>query len=333
MFITGTPDLLNRISNRVKAAIPEINLQASPRSDDAAMNKQDLVLFMASRLKDSECFRKADNSLKRRIQDELMTGTRGDFTQLQYLLEDISNSRSVSQVEDVLCRASYGRKQLIGSKVDSLNQSLDRGELEDVNEILRWVTTAFEDLKIDEHETILSFKTEVRTVVYLEKRMRERYLALFDVDEGKRITLRPGILEHLLAQTEHARREMTSSGGRTSDLHISEVVLVQKLVRTYLRNIFGDDHAYDRFHSDNFFHSKNMELYDKFACAVAKTWLETKERGVRRATVRWLSGYMTMVSTMSWQVFMMPNCSSASRSSAPIFATETTSSRKPRSIQ
>ena len=236
LFITGTPEVLDPLRSWVKPALHELNLEPPESKYARPLHNNDILLFTKNRLDRTECFKKADWMLRQRITSDLVEGARGDYSQLRWLLEDMKEVHNTTDVEDILKRANESRSEVIASKIETLNRTLDKSEIRDLNDMLMWSTTAFQDLKLDQYEAILSLRGDPESTVYLEKRVRERYQVLFNLDENDYVRLRTGVKEHLLNTRESSSSE-TQVATSMQAFEECEVALVSKVLRTHFRNV------------------------------------------------------------------------------------------------
>ena len=146
LFLTGRPSELRKLVERAASSIPEVSLGSRPGSNDSPINEDDIVRYIDSRLKNMEIFQMSANeevsALQNRIPHELAAGVKGDFVRLGYKLDEISRCTRVRQISEILERASETREVAIKRQVSTLNGSLTKDEIKDLNEILQWILGA-----------------------------------------------------------------------------------------------------------------------------------------------------------------------------------------------
>ena len=146
LFISGRPSGFETLEKAVESTIPIISLGVRPGSDEMPKNQADILSYIEHYLDNMDVFK--DNTsdevseLRMRIPNELAAGVKGDFVSLTYKLEEISKCTRVRQIEQVLGRASETREEAIKRGVNNLNASLNRDEIEELNEILNFVIGA-----------------------------------------------------------------------------------------------------------------------------------------------------------------------------------------------
>ena len=262
MFLTGIPSVLDAFKEDIDLAYPEIDLTTSPNTDQSFVNEDDLLLYTEDRLNRMDRFQDADNQelveLKGRIKAKLSEGARGDYSALDYRLDDISRSRTVRQVEEILERASESRTQEIAREISQLNDTLSKDEIREVNEILLWYSASFKYFNVKQFEAILSLKAETQSLISLEKQIRDRYSGLFDIDEDKMVTLRTDDITEYLTQSNEQNDAKENGSGRSSNATFEEgeVSLVKRILKIHFNTVFGGEDVYQRFRFDEFFESK-----------------------------------------------------------------------------
>ncbi len=252
-FITGTKEALDSINESTELAVPEIQLEPNPQTEEPSLNQADLELFVTDRLERAERVKRLDLELKGRITRELAKGARGAYSRLLYLLDDIVNIQNTNQIEEILERANQSLRDIIESKVAALNSSLSRDEISEVNTLLSWLTMAYEDLSVVQCEAILSLKADGQSLG-LEDRIRRKYSDMFSLDDTKQITLRAGVEDYLRESNETSTNQIEAL--QRSQIQPSEVNLIQKVLVAHFRNVFGDEDVYTRFAFDSFFANK-----------------------------------------------------------------------------
>lgn len=260
LFFTGRPGGFEAMNIDIDPAkpIPEINIQ--PKDDKAALNEDDIFLFAQDRLDNMKIFNDQDADvadLKARAKLELGQGVRGDYTALNYQLNDLSKCRNTREVEQTLSTAKATRTQLIARKIDQLNETLLTEEIQEANKLLMWENAAYTNQTIDLYEALLRLNADTRSLISLEQQVREKYFSLFDIDENKVFTSQTDdIKAYLQGKDENAHSKGKDGRDLMKALQESEIALVKRIVKTHFVNIFGGDDMYEKFAFDEFFESK-----------------------------------------------------------------------------
>ncbi|KAF7191884.1 hypothetical protein HII31_06929 [Pseudocercospora fuligena] len=275
LLFTGRPRAINLLDQSTDSTVAEIQLR--PPDQRPALNEADVLLYAKWRLNNMEIFKsqsKEATALKERAQLELGLGVSGDYFLLESKLDSISKRRGFREVEEIINSAKESREQAIANAFDQLESALSHDEIEEVNKMLVWATVTLFPLTVAQYHAILSLDAAFDPPISLEMQIRERYTPLFDIDEGKRVTLKSdGIITHLrnkfLASASPIDFEAESQedndhcdGLPNNQNGIErfagvEVSMVQQIIRTHCRNVFGDDQVYNKFGFDNFFTAKH----------------------------------------------------------------------------
>ena len=260
LFLSGRPAEVQKIEERASVSIPEVSLGTKPGVSDMPVNETDIVQFITSRLKNMDIFQTTANEevsiLQNRIPGELAAGVKGDFVRLGYKLDEISKCTRVRQIEQILERANETREDAIKRQISSLDVSLNRDEIEDLNEILNWMVGAMEVeatgwVDTECLEGVLLLKTKTPAVVSLAKQIKNKYASLLDLDKLDFVTLvSDDIRQYLLASA----KEIGQIQPPNEQVQVAEIAIVKRVVSTFC----GDD-LYKRFNFEAFFESMGGE--------------------------------------------------------------------------
>lgn len=258
LFTTGRPKGLDSLADDVKTTIPEIKIAPS-QGEQSSLNEKDIMLYAEERLSNMDIFKNHDEEveeLKKRAKSELSEGVQGDYFALDYKLDSISRSRNFREVEEILSLAKESRTQAIARRIEQLHETLREDEIREVNNLLTWETVCFIGLSVDQYEAVLRLEADTRSLISLEKQIRDRYFSLFDISDSKFISLKSdGISDYLREKDETTNSRDNGSRGPDT-LQQGEVALVKRILKTHFSNIFGGDDMYEKFAFDEFFESK-----------------------------------------------------------------------------
>lgn len=259
-FVSGRPLEIQKIEERSSISIPEVSLGSKPGSSDPPINEADIVEFIASRLRNMDIFQTSANEevsdLQDRIPSVLAAGVKGDFVRLGYKLDEISKCTRVRQIEQILERANETREDAIKRQITSLNSSLNRDEIEDLNGILNWILGAMDVEAIgwvDSEclEGVLLLKTGTPAVVSLAKQIKTKYAALLDLDKQDFVTLVSDDVRQYLLGASRATKAIQPAN---NEVQVAEIAIVKRVISTFC----GDD-LYKRFNFEAFFESMGGE--------------------------------------------------------------------------
>ena len=252
ILVSGTPEILDPLFDSLEPTLLEVNLKATPQTGETSVNEEDLLLYVEDRLKRTDRLQKVDGQLKERIKKELASGARGEYSRLDYLLDDLANIQNTNQIDDILRRANESLPEIVAGKIRILNNTLTKGEIREINELLSWVNGAYDALTIGQCEGVLSLRVHGQSIG-LKGRIRERYADLFTVRDG--VTLREGV-EQYLPTSDKTAVGKDEAKDSTDSIQEAEVTLVRKILRAHFRNVFADEEVYSRFGFDDFFQDK-----------------------------------------------------------------------------
>ena len=260
LFMSGRPSELQKIQGRVNASIPEVALGSRPGSAEMPINEHDIVSYIDSRIKNMDIFQTSANdevtALQNRIPAELAAGVKGDFVRLSYKLNEISRCTRVRQIELILERANETREDAIKRQISSLNASLSKDEIEELNEILNWLLGAIDVEAVGWVDTeclegVLLLKTGTPAVVSLAKQITSKYASLLDLDKRDFVTLVSDDIRQYLVSTARMFQQMQPL---SSEVQVAEIAIVKRVIGTFC----GDD-LYKRFNFEAFFESLGGE--------------------------------------------------------------------------
>lgn len=246
LFLTGRPKAFEEIANSVSILIPKIGL--------GTRNRDDILKYVDTRMDTMDILKKSDQAviakLRTRIRETLTQGARGDFVKLDYKLSAISTKRRPAEFEEVLEHAGEDRGDTIAREVERLNETLGQEDIHDLNELLAWIIGAQQPLTLPQLNAILLVKNGEKSFASLEEQIRDKYAALVEVSNyDKTVTLRSDSITEYFNEKSEAAEDQASSA--TADLHISEVALVKRFLRSVC-----DENLFNKFGFEEFFKRK-----------------------------------------------------------------------------
>ena len=253
MLVSGRSSGLEVLEQDISETIPEIALGTRPGSDDAPLNQADVSSYISHHLNNMAKFQgKLSGELsapQHRIPAELASGVKGDFFTLGYKLDEISKARNARQTEQILLRANETREDAIAREVSSLDSTLSRDEIGEVNEMLNWLLGAMdvgsvEWVDTDCLEGLLLLKTDT-AAQDLSNHITNRYNALLGVDKDGFVTLVSDNIKDYLLSSDREHRQIPRPNAEIQD---AEIAIVKRVINTF----FGDE-LYRRFNFEEFF--------------------------------------------------------------------------------
>jgi hypothetical protein len=243
-FVTGRPKIFSDLESRPNIALSTIEL--------GQRNGEDILKFIDMRMDGMETMKNTESAdireLRARIRDKLSEGAQGDFFKINYMLSEVGAKKRRKEIEEVLEHAGEDRLETIGREVERLSNTLSAEDIQDFNELLRWVMGSKAWPSVRSLEGALLLKNGEASLVPLEDQIRDKYSAFLEVSEyGTVTTVSDSILEYFKKRA--AAVDLASS--TTSALHEAEI----GIVRRFLRNVC-DEELFQKFGFDEFFARK-----------------------------------------------------------------------------
>lgn len=177
---------------------------------------------------------------------ELPTGSRGNYNNLKRKLNDIANSTKATEVNEVLERLSEDNDDDIERGVRSLNDSLSGQDIEQLNEILLWVSVAKGIIDGPLLDDILSKTFRDNKLYDPVAFVKQNCSKLLEVDENKELRFPSSSVETYLRKAPAVRDTVPAA----------QIDLIQAMLRTSFQTTFGGLEVYHRFDFDQFFNDK-----------------------------------------------------------------------------
>ena len=225
------------------------------RSPEPLMNEADLVAFTRNRIefmcKDKEYMAATLRDPTLDAVSTLAAGVRGNYSNLEVKLDQINACDDGQEVSTIIKQATEDPVETLKRDVDSLYDTLTTDELEELNQLLLWVTGAFESTDIKLLKAAIGNKT-----LWLEKHIPEKFYKLLSLDDKtSEVVVRRSELIDVLSKGEiandHEDATNMTSQPPNMVLQRNEIEIVERVVRT-----FCGDELYDKFGFKKFFNTK-----------------------------------------------------------------------------
>ena len=256
LLFTGRVDALESIKAGLKSPLPTI---------DVALKNGDEIAKYVRRGIDNMQILKGSNAQIQALRDEVYVGltenAKGDFINIDLLLEEISRMQRPNEIRSVLEKAKAGtdRSDNFAQKIERINQTLGADDIQDLNMLLTWVIRAFRTLTVSELEAVLYTRKIDSNLRPLQDRIKEEFSIFFDVrpeeEEGggggssMYVAFKADTIVEYFEKTSKNEDKGTSS----IDTSISEVEV--KVFRQFLRSIC-DQELFTKFQFEEFFQNK-----------------------------------------------------------------------------
>lgn len=176
ILFTATQETINQLEKN-GVSCPTISMKNNredlQRYIDARMNRIDVL---------SDTENDQVNEIREKVQYSLQTQTNGNFYLINNLLDEISLLDLETDIYGVLEGAGRSLSQHIDDDIRKLNATRTTKELEEINEVILWVTFARERMTVEKMEAVLQFKNNAASLRPLEERLKK--FLLFEIDEG-----------------------------------------------------------------------------------------------------------------------------------------------------
>lgn len=244
---------------RTRSRPDEMPVDTVVDPEHSLWNGEDLVIFAKTKLA-AMCEKKpylastlSDPALNAAM--ALAQGVKGNYSSLQLKLDQIEASDNAKDILTVVGEASEDPSELLLRDVDSLNDSLTSDEIQELNELLLWVSGIFETATLSFLQAALGDKS-----LWLAKHIPQKFYQLLRWDEDSDIVETPRsaeimcVLQNLDDAAERDERIDRRKKPADVALQQNEIELVQRVVKT-----FCGDPLFDKFGFQSFFQSKAIK--------------------------------------------------------------------------
>lgn len=155
-------------------------------------NADDIRKYINARLdKMDNLFDKGDdqvNALRKTIQTRLYAQTGGNYYMIDKTLSKISKLDLDTDIQKALDNAGRSLTDHIEDDVRDLNRRRSKKELEEINEVILWITFAKERMTLEKMKAVLQLKNNATSLRPLEDRLRK--FLLFEIDNNGYVNFR-----------------------------------------------------------------------------------------------------------------------------------------------
>lgn len=205
VLFTATPGTVSKLKKN-GVACPTISMSE---------NVDDLRLYINSRMDKIDVFAETSDSeddgiddLRKMIQSKLISQTSGNFFMMDTIITQISALDYDKDIKRVLDGAGKSLAEHIDDDIRNLNDTRSRKELEEINEVILWISFAQERMTVEKMKVVLQFKNNATSLRPLEERLKK--FLLFEIDNEGYVNFRSEkILESIpeRAQTAENRQK------------------------------------------------------------------------------------------------------------------------------
>lgn len=247
LFLTGQKKDFSELTNESGTTIHKVAL--------GQVNRDDINQFINDHL-DKMSALHTHNDLRAKIRDKLLDIADGDYLKLIPILKEISKKHRRNEIEATLESASKDPKEALRTQIKELNAQLDHQDVEDLNELLVWVTLGVSRFSVRQMETVLFLKNSASredSLVTLANQIKEKYSMLLYTDENSYVMAHSTLwsIVDLKSELQETGEEDADSEADSTKLHKSEV----DIVRRFLKQVC-DDKLFAKFEFEDLFQRK-----------------------------------------------------------------------------
>jgi Cdc6-like AAA superfamily ATPase len=243
IVLIGRPELSQVLDDILGESIPTITISAENNSGD-------IIEYVRTSVAKIKNLRKVPKELRSEIVSALTKGADGMFLWVDLMLQEIANKHHQGQIREALRTAPKGLKDTIRHVLERFSQDLQPDDIDDLNELLSWVTCAKRPLTLGELDDIMKIKSKDGTgFIDLESELRKRFASFFAVsrEDGLGVDeLQLNLMRQYVDETGDT--EQNDSEGSDSDVEFdasmeiasdpltTEVTLAHASIGDYLRD-------------------------------------------------------------------------------------------------
>ncbi|KAH7309813.1 hypothetical protein B0I35DRAFT_440677 [Stachybotrys elegans] len=263
VLITGMSDVFKAIEDEVAARLADEE-EASGAANQwlgkvhkvklGEPNKQDIQLFINNRLNSMDIFkdrtRRGVVDMRSKILEELTLSTQGDFYKINRVLDNISNTDNIEEINHYLESAGQTRPDQIEADIETLNRVRSAKEISEINEIILWVEWAYRWFNPSVMEAAIAIKQggTGTSLMPLEAKIKTRY-TIFTIDADGDVAYKIDQIPEKIPT-----KSLSSTATDEDSIHPSEVAIIKH----YLTTICPPE-LYGKFGFDDFFKSKMVQ--------------------------------------------------------------------------
>ena len=251
LLLTGRIDTLKRVKDGLGIVLATV--------DVASKNGNEIAKYIQKRVDNIQILKGLGTQVQA-LRDEVCIGltenARGDFINIDLLLEEISKMQRPNEIRNVLEKAKdTDRSDNFANKIKRINQTLSAEDIEDLNMLLTWVIRGYQTYGLRELEAVLFSRKQESNLRPLQERIRDEFSIFFDVraedddDPDAKVTLKADTIKEYFEKASSPEVDRTLS----TNMKISETEV--KVVRQFLKSLC-DQELFAKFQFEEFFESK-----------------------------------------------------------------------------
>lgn len=223
-------------------------------------NKKDIELYINNCMDGMEILKDTKRAgvveMRAKILKELQESTNGDYYKISRVLDSISKTDEVEEIDEYLRNAGDTRPDQIERDIANLEKIRSPKEISEINEMILWTITGREWMNPSQMEAALALKagtgtslTSQRTsLMSIESKIKTKY-TLFHVEYGFIYFKASEMKDKIPLKNRDASDTMSSSGFK--EIQPAEI----NIIKHYLSTVCPND-LYQKFGFDEFFEQK-----------------------------------------------------------------------------
>ncbi|KAK1854353.1 neutral amino acid permease [Colletotrichum chrysophilum] len=267
LFLSGSSEATSLLEDTTP--VHKIALDPDFDKEKKVANTDDVQKLIRTRLRSLPIFRNEVISFKEQRQQEIIYALtlhiQNDFAALALVFEELERCTNLHQLKKILERVDEGTKIRFGRQIDSLNQSLSRDEILEVNSIMACIATRsvdkgmIDEAPIELVQEYVDFSLGITRLVPLQQQIEQVYHSVLSFTDGGLVRWRREEFKDYLEERsgdERMTRTMLAERVQRSDLfHREELDLPQKVIQTNPTHVFGANGTdfFDRYGSPGLF--------------------------------------------------------------------------------
>lgn len=248
IFLTGTPTAFGQIK---KSGVACRGIPISRHNHDDIEKCIDAKMDKFEELSDTDSPGIAER--RRKIREQLADTVAGDYYKLNSALNAISTLDYMDDINRVIQGARTERSQQIGEEIQMLNRVRSPRQIQEINQIILWITFAVESVSEKLISATLYMTVGEAPLRPLTERFRTKYL-LFEVDGKGNVGFRSSKTLNAIPQ----RRQLHKPRQNDQEIQNGEI----NMVKHFLEKVCPPD-VYKKLEMDEYLQQKLTQKQDQ----------------------------------------------------------------------
>ena len=255
LVLSGRADMLEKLKSDLD--IPVVTVDVALKNGDA------IAKYTREKVDNVQILRGSAahvQTLKEEVYLSLTENARGDFINIDVLLQEIGQKQRPDEIRDILQKVKAGKGDRSGNfarEIERCNQTFGVDDIQDLSVLLRYVICAFYPLSIEQLEAVLYIRNHNPSLLPLYDRIRDKFSIFFQLREAANksdaeVTVKADTITEYFESISSSADKGPSS--LSEDVNEVEVRVVQHFLKTICDNVL-----YEKFRFEEFFHNKRSK--------------------------------------------------------------------------